>query len=37
MVPDNNIPIFAAAKNWLDRYFAGEKPDTFELPLAPIG
>lgn len=31
------LPIFAAVKNWLDRYFAGEKPDISELALAPSG
>jgi methylated-DNA-[protein]-cysteine S-methyltransferase len=31
------MPVFAAAKNWLDRYFAKEKPAISELPLAPIG
>ena len=34
---DNDIPVFDAAKIWLDRYFAGEKPNISELPLAPIG
>jgi methylated-DNA-[protein]-cysteine S-methyltransferase len=34
---DNDMPLFDAAKKWLDRYFAGEKPDTSELPLAPVG
>lgn len=29
--------IFDAAKKWLDRYFAGEKPSISELPLAPAG
>ena len=37
MIENNDIPIFGAAKNWLDRYFAGERPDIAELPLAPIG
>jgi methylated-DNA-[protein]-cysteine S-methyltransferase len=37
MVKKNNMPIFTAAKKWLDRYFAGEKPAISELPLAPIG
>jgi len=37
MVEKNDIPIFDAAKKWLDRYFAGGKPDITELPLAPIG
>lgn len=30
-------PIFINAKEWLDRYFAGAKPNINELPLAPIG
>ncbi|MDR0576229.1 MAG: methylated-DNA--[protein]-cysteine S-methyltransferase [Candidatus Accumulibacter sp.] len=37
MTTNNNMPIFDAAKKWLDRYFAGEKPVVSELPLAPIG
>jgi len=37
MIEYNDIPIFGTAKKWLDRYFAGEKPDIAELPLAPIG
>ena len=37
MIENNDIPIFGAAKKWLDRYFAGEKPNIAELPLAPIG
>jgi methylated-DNA-[protein]-cysteine S-methyltransferase len=37
MIEKDGIPIFNAAKNWLDRYFAGEKPAISELPLAPIG
>jgi len=37
MVEKNDIPVFDAAKKWLDRYFAGEKPDIDELPLVPIG
>ena len=37
MTKNDDIPIFAAAKKWLDRYFAGEKPAISELPLAPIG
>jgi methylated-DNA-[protein]-cysteine S-methyltransferase len=37
MVRDDNVPIFVAAKKWLDRYFAGESPAISELPLAPIG
>ncbi len=37
MVKKNDIPVFVAAKDWLNRYFAGEKPTINELPLAPIG
>ncbi|MDR2639364.1 MAG: methylated-DNA--[protein]-cysteine S-methyltransferase [Helicobacteraceae bacterium] len=33
----DDAPVFAAAKRWLDRYFAGKKPAAAELPLAPIG
>lgn len=29
--------VLERAKKWLDRYFAGEKPDISELPLAPAG
>ena len=37
MKANDDMPVFAAAKKWLDRYFAGEKPLASELPLAPIG
>ncbi|MGL4669019.1 MAG: methylated-DNA--[protein]-cysteine S-methyltransferase [Methanobacteriaceae archaeon] len=37
MTEKDDLPIFKTAKNWLDRYFKGEKPDISELPLAPIG
>ena len=37
MIENNDMPIFDIAKKWLDRYFAGEKPEITELPLAPIG
>lgn len=30
-------PELLAAKEWLNRYFAGSKPEISELPLAPIG
>ncbi|MEY8338259.1 methylated-DNA--[protein]-cysteine S-methyltransferase [Lachnospiraceae bacterium 62-35] len=30
-------PVLNAAKEWLDRYFKGEKPSSSELPLAPAG
>ena len=29
--------ILLQAKNWLDRYFAGEKPEISELDINPIG
>lgn len=37
MAKRDDMPIFDAAKKWLDRYFAGEKPAISELPLAPSG
>jgi len=37
MVENNDAPVLCNAQKWLDRYFAGEKPDITELPLAPIG
>ncbi|WP_407309914.1 methylated-DNA--[protein]-cysteine S-methyltransferase [Desulfosporosinus sp. SB140] len=37
MVEKDDLPVFDAAKKWLDRYFAGEKPAISELPLAPFG
>ncbi|MDR3158286.1 MAG: methylated-DNA--[protein]-cysteine S-methyltransferase [Zoogloeaceae bacterium] len=36
-VEQDNIPVFSKTKTWLDRYFAGKKPDTSNLLLAPIG
>jgi methylated-DNA-[protein]-cysteine S-methyltransferase len=32
-----DMPIFDTVKKWLNKYFAGEKPDISELPLSPIG
>ena len=32
-----DAPVLAAAKEWLDAYFAGERPAIADLPLAPIG
>lgn len=37
MIEKNDLEIFKLAKNWLDRYFAGENPSISEIPLAPIG
>lgn len=37
LTPQSDMPVFYAAKKWLDSYFAGEKPAISELPLAPIG
>lgn len=37
MAEGGGVPVFDAAKNWLDRYFAGKKPAVSELPLAPAG
>jgi len=34
---DGNNPTLTQAKDWLDRYFANQKPTSTELPLAPIG
>lgn len=34
---DKNNPVIKQGKEWLDRYFAGEKPDISMLPLSPIG
>jgi len=34
---NSDLPVFAMAKKWLDRYFAGEKPEISELPLDPSG
>lgn len=31
------LPVLEAAKEWLDRYFAGDRPGVSELPLAPVG
>lgn len=37
MYPKDDLAVFQKAKNWLDRYFRGEKPEISELPLAPAG
>ncbi|MDR1308747.1 MAG: methylated-DNA--[protein]-cysteine S-methyltransferase [Deltaproteobacteria bacterium] len=33
----DDAPVFRAAREWLGRYFAGEKPAVSGLPLAPAG
>ena len=33
----DGLPVFVKARDWLDRYFAGEKPAIDELPLSPLG
>lgn len=35
--PEDGLPLFAQVKDWLDRYFAGERPEASELPLSPMG
>lgn len=37
MTEKDDIPVFDAAKKWLDRYFDGKKPGIKNLPLRPIG
>ncbi len=32
-----DLPVFRAVTDWLDRYFAGKQPRITELPLAPAG
>ncbi len=34
---NENLEIFKKTKNWLDRYFKGEKPEISELPLFLFG
>lgn len=31
------LPVLSAARNWLDSYFAGNRPPISDLPLAPTG
>lgn len=35
--PRGDLPVFDQARQWLDRYFAGERPNPAELSLAPQG
>lgn len=37
MEEQSNHPVLLQAVNWLNRYFAGEKPEISELKLAPAG
>lgn len=37
MIAKDDLPVFDAARDWLDRYFAGKKPESTELPIAPSG
>ena len=34
---NNNLKIFIKTKNWLDKYFAGNKPNIKEIPIEFIG
>lgn len=36
-VERDDLPVFAAARSWLDRYFDGMRPPVGELPLASSG
>lgn len=36
IIVDDDIPIFVAARRWLDTYFSGQKPE-FTLPAEPKG
>lgn len=37
MHPEDRLPVFETVRDWLDRYFAGRKPELSELSLAPAG
>jgi methylated-DNA-[protein]-cysteine S-methyltransferase len=37
MVDNDCLPVFTQTKEWLNRYFEGNKPSIGELPLAPKG
>lgn len=36
-ISKDDLKIFRDTKRWFDRYFAGEKPNIFELQLKPEG
>ena len=35
-IPGHDLPVFAEARNWLNRYFRGEQPE-IDLRLSPAG
>ncbi len=37
MIRNDDLPVFASARDWLDRYFSGGRPLPGELPLSPAG
>lgn len=37
LIENDDVPVFDDARQWLDRYFRGEKPDIDDLPLNPNG
>ena len=37
VVENDDLEIFTSTKQWLNRYFAGDKPNISELPLEPSG
>ena len=37
MTEKSGMPVFDRTKDWLDRYFAGKRPESSELLLAPLG
>ncbi|MCL2365611.1 MAG: methylated-DNA--[protein]-cysteine S-methyltransferase [Oscillospiraceae bacterium] len=37
LIEQGDLTVFDRTKEWLDRYFAGKKPQISELPIAPIG
>lgn len=37
LIANDDAPVFGAVKDWLDSYFAGERPAPSQLPLSPNG
>lgn len=37
IIQEDDLPVLQSTKQWLDRYFAGEKPSLSDLKLAPRG